>query len=601
MEKAIKNKVRKVKKVIKRIIPRNMMKIAMKCYVKFHKKLASYAINKKKWKMAVKHFHYIYKSHPKKLSANDFLHYYEALQKENQNKKAMAVLEKAVKLYPKNKKVIILLSDLYIKKKEWKKAAALLIKLLEMNNKNIPIKVYTNLATAYRHLKLIDRAVYVLQEGIRQNPESLKLLNQYLNILIEQNEWQSSIDIFEYILKLRTEKPTLDDLLQLSMFYQIVGNHEKGNEIFEELQSSYSDDIQKDELGYRKLVLLDNGESRIEFYKNLQKTNKVILTFDSISVLWDQPSFGFKLLHSQGYDIIAVRKKRKDSYYQDLSLENYVDAVSSLVDGYSDKVAYGYSIGAYAVLYYTSKLNCRILAISPRLSVHPLYGKKGKIKKHKLLHSVSHYYNADINPVILYDPHNGQDNKYIHKGLLPFYPNAQLLEIPYAGHGIAPYFLQIGILKDFVLSFVKDGQVMKYDKSLKVNSGIYYWNLGRWCLRHNKLRWANDLSKKALLLGPTDKYAVKLRIDILFKLGKYDEAIEFVAKTSELDPNNIEIRKFMIDVYIEKKDLILAEKELKNLIEIFGEKPVLKGRGKNIEKARKLLIQDNVNPIENIG
>lgn len=47
------------------------------------------------------------------------------------------------------------------------------------------------------------------------------------------------------------------------------------------------------------------------------------------------------------------------------------------MESYRDKIAYGFSLGAYGALYYTSPVNCRILALSPRLSIHPQsqYGK----------------------------------------------------------------------------------------------------------------------------------------------------------------------------------------------------------------------------------
>src|SRR5699024_3073764 len=213
------------------------------------------------------------------------------------------------------------------------------------------------------------------------------------------------------------------------MLKQITRNSEQAKNIFNEVLNNYQEEIGQDEEEYRKIILYDNGKSRIEFYKNLKRTNKVVLTFDSLNMVWENPSFGFKLLLRQGVDVIALRKKKKKIYHQDLSQEDYIEAVSVLADGYQDKIAYGFSLGAYSALYYATNLNCRVLALAPRLSIHPIYGKgKNRVSKHEFKHNISNNYNDQINPIIVYDPKDKLDSTYVKKELVQKFPNARLIK-----------------------------------------------------------------------------------------------------------------------------------------------------------------------------
>src|SRR5699024_11124607 len=147
-----------------------------------------------------------------------------------------------------------------------------------------------------------------------------------------------------------------------------------------------------------KLTIFDNGETRIDFYKSPKETKKVIVTFDSIYMKWDNPPFGFKLLSEQNIDIIAVQKKHKKIYHQDLSLEDFVEVVGDLVKKYQYKYSYGFSLGGYSALYYTGVFDFRILALAPRIPIHPVYGQKKEIGTAPFLHQLSLKSNENLEP-----------------------------------------------------------------------------------------------------------------------------------------------------------------------------------------------------------
>src|SRR5699024_5202925 len=246
-------------------------------------------------------------------------------------------------------------------------------------------------------------------------------------------------------------------------------------------------------LGYRKMILFDNGESRIEFYKKLKYVNQVVVTFDSINMVWENDPFSYKFISKKDVDIIAIRKRYKKTYQQDLSQESFVQATETVSDKYADKVAYGFSLGAYNALYYASLINCRILSLSPRLSIHPKYGRKNVIPKYDFKDNISLPYDEKATPLIVYDSKNVVDNTYIK----------------YGSHGMAPNLLRMGQLKEFVESTL-DNKIPRYNRKLRVNSNIYYRRLSAECLKHKKYNWALNLVNKSLELLSTDIYAINL-------------------------------------------------------------------------------------------
>jgi len=448
------------------------------------------------------------------------------------------------------------------------------------------IKAYTNLALAYRKLGAFGKSESVLKRGLKVSPNNKKIRNQYAVIAIHMKRWTIAIKrLEENCLLYDQHSIPITMLIRLAMLYKIVGIYEKSDSLMQTLIDEYPHQIKDDKKGFRKFTLFDNGESRIEYYKKLQKTDKVIITFDSINMVWKNPPFAFKLLSQQDVDIIAVRKRRKKTYQQDLSQEDFVDTVGVLVEGYRERIAYGFSLGAYAALYFSSLLNCRILAISPRLSIHPKYGRKNVINKFDFKHDLSHNYNSKIAPIIVFDPKNTLDNNYVNQELIQTFPEAVLIKIPYGGHGMAPHLLKMGLLKEFVLAAI-NGEIPKYDRSKKAKSSIYFRLLGQACLNHNKIKWAMNLANRSLEMLPTDKLAIKLKVNILKGMKQYDTAIEYVKGVIEYLPNILDIKVLLIDLYIEKGDLTKAKNELDITKSKFGDSRILFKRDEIIQEKK---------------
>ena len=261
-----------------------------------------------------------------------------------------------------------------------------------------------------------------------------------------------------------------------------------------------------------KEILFNNNETSAEYY---YKPNSEILfiTFDSVNILIEHEPFGLKFLRTLDVDILSFRKRKKQGY-SDFSYEAFYDIVKDILPKYKRKIAYGFSLGAYAALYYTSRIDCEIFAIAPRIPAHPIYGTK---EKNKLVfnHDLGLRFNDKIEPIIAYDPQNWLDNNYFKNEIEPNFPKLKLIKSDYAGHKVAQHYVQMHVLKKMVYDLYL-GNTVGYDKKLRFNSVQYLSILSEICFKRKKYKWAYDISVKALGLCKNDKRAnlVKYKLEV---------------------------------------------------------------------------------------
>ncbi|MFA8439503.1 tetratricopeptide repeat protein [Pueribacillus sp. YX66] len=534
--------------------------------------LVDLAMREKKWKLAIQQWERILEIKAGKLKEQAFLRYSSALQNDKRLNDAEKILFIGLKTYPKSEKILHALANHLSNQKKWKAAATVWQSLLEFRDRGLVLNAYRNLAFVYIKLYDYQKAEAVLQDGLQKFPNNKKLRLLSVDNAIYRLKWSEALQRIEETISLYEKRAPMNLYIKASVVNQIAGSVHKANQFCNYVLENYKERLSKDKKGYRKFVIFNNGETRIEFNKKLQRTETIVITFDSLNMVWKNPSFAFKLLSRQNVDILAVRKKRPKSHHQDLSIEEFKKAVHPMIRNYHQKVAYGYSLGGYCALYYGSSIDrCTILSLAPRLSIHPRYGKPEEIEKFKFKHSLKLPSNLSVNPIIAYDPKQKMDNTFVKEEIVQAFPNAELVEIPYGGHGIAPHLLRMGQLKEFVLTVVNDNEIPKYNRKKKIKSNIYFRVLGQACLRRNKLKWAMALAERSLELLPTDKYGIKLKVNVLKRMGRSEDAIQYLKSAIKLVPKSLDIRESLIDLYLQIEDFNLAEKEINKAVKDFGE------------------------------
>lgn len=555
---------------------------------KIHQSLASFYFEAKEYKKAIKHYEFLMQTKGKKFKKlTVYLNCAQSYEKIKEINKAIESLEKGLEVHPKQVKIKRKLISLYSKVKKIQKAIKLVLEYIDENEEKLTSKDLLQFSSVYNLSRQYEKSDYLLRKAIEKDKENVKLWMAYVETAVMRFKWQLALERISETLKLKEITKTDEFELEFkrAMLNQVLGNVKESKTQYQTIFLKYKDLIEKDKEGNRKIILFDNGESRIEFYKKMDSVDQIIISFDSLHMDWNEPAFGYVLLKKQSIDIIAVRKRKKSTYQQDLTQEDFINTVAPLAEQYSDRLAYGHSLGGYLSLYYASNIKkCRILSLAPRLSIHPVYGRKTKHDTKEFLHNLSNNYNANIEPIIVYDPRDRVDGKYVHEELLAKFPNSILVKMPYGGHGIARHLLRMGELKNFILTVI-EGDIPKYNRKLKHKSGNYCRLLARKCLSHNKLNWADQLSCRALELLPSEKYAIKMRVDVLVALDRNQEAIEVAKKAFKKAPKNLYKQLIYIDCLLKNKDLLQAEYQLSKAKEKHGETNGIKDREMKLKES----------------
>lgn len=529
---------------------------------KLNIELAKIFMNKQEWDKAYRYWKKAFKNKKRNIPLEIFLGLATSLKMKNNYKKSKQISQQGLDLFPNAIKLKLNIVDIAFLEKKFSQALLYLEEITKNYNGNPPAHIYLKISLANRKLNNLDEAKEVIEKSISEYPDSQKLLNEYSQVLIKQYKWKEAKLSIEDLITRFPGKATVKEYMSLAVINQILGNHKQAEDIFLGVfnHPNYYDKNKKTS-DFLKFTLFDNGESRIEFYKQVKRTTTVCVTFDSINITWNQKSFGFDFLLKQGVDILAVRKKEKNTYQQDLSLEDFYSTTNKLVQYYSKKVAYGFSLGGYSSLYYGASIGCDILSLSPRNSAHPIYGK---LPDEEFNHTLSHKVNVNLSPVIAYDPKNSMDKRYIENDLKDSYPNAIFLKFPYVGHRIAPFFLHVGILQDIVRRIINGDTIPNYKNVPKKNSHQYLRVLGNECLRRKKYKWAFSLGKRAVELAPNNKPANRLKIRSLLSVGKYTEALYAAKFAYDNIPKSNDFKSLFIDTMLKANLLLNVKQKLKD-------------------------------------
>lgn len=249
-------------------------------------------------------------------------------------------------------------------------------------------------------------------------------------------------------------------------------------------------------------LLLDDEAFRIELHAHSAGSETVVLTFDPIMWRLDMRPFGVDFLLRSGVDVICVRKK-EENFYQPLTRERLAALLAPVLGRYRRRLAYGSSLGAYAVLYYCAEGFDMVISSSPRISAHPVHGIEHWQRKVRFRHERLDPSSPGRSPaVIFYDPKDVQDRGFVEEEIRPAWPQARLVPIPYAGHPANQFLAEIGYITPCVRALLQGQPLPPLTRRDKARSGMYHQVLAQACLQRRRLRWALLLGERAMQLSP---------------------------------------------------------------------------------------------------
>jgi hypothetical protein len=291
-------------------------------------------------------------------------------------------------------------------------------------------------------------------------------------------------------------------------------------------------------------VVYEDEHILMEWSRRTPAASTIAVTFDPILVDPGQPAYAASFLHKAGIDTLCVRKK-SEHFYQPLSRERFDGVALPVLARYRRRLAYGSSLGAYAVLYFCAHGFDEVISSSPRVSAHPRFGRPHWQKRVTFRHEFFDPERpATSGATVFYDPHDTTDRHFVDEELRPAWPQARFIAVPYAGHPANQFLSEIGFIAPFVSAVVKGGTPPVLERRhAKRRSFTYHHVLGAACLRHGKARWAEALCRRALAMKP-DLVAVKLTFgQTLLALGRIDEAEPLLKEFQQAYPQDGDARQ----------------------------------------------------------
>lgn len=316
-------------------------------------------------------------------------------------------------------------------------------------------------------------------------------------------------------------------------------------------------------------TLVDAAGLRIDYVRSPANNGTLAFTFtERTNRIIDRQGFAESVLLGLGFDVIAV-KASVDVWYDHLTdahLEEVEAGILASDRNYTERVAYGSSMGAYAAIRFARSLACdRVLALSPLYDIRLDWERRWHvdvkgIRQERMM--AEEYISPNCIYCLAFDPKN-QDVRHIELYKKIISPAMlRLIEAPYAGHPVGYFLNQIGELKSLVHAVLVDGDVDKFCGRRFENKGqshLYLFWLADACLRRRKPRWALAFNLRAESMAPANAEYRRQQCMIYMALGRVQEALRVGRVAIEMAPSHTAFEKYFERVVAESGSAALPK------------------------------------------
>ena len=257
-----------------------------------------------------------------------------------------------------------------------------------------------------------------------------------------------------------------------------------------------------------------------------------IPTLDSFSKGQDN-IFSYEFLKSNKVNVLSIAPLEENSWYRDAALFCFLKSISRAISSFPVRVGYGSSMGGYGAATFAGVLGLnRLLLLNP---ISTLDCNKAPFERR--FKSIQHDWEGEYSDAsevkqegcLIYDPLCREDRLHAQR----FKENIRLIPLIGAGHNTPKLLLDMGVLKELVLTYIDKGEV-NIDLKKRRNCVFYYKNLlnSRWLtesrariinaylnffVHKNELRYIASFSNKELY--DMEQSAIKLAEDNEYKLA----------------------------------------------------------------------------------
>jgi hypothetical protein len=174
----------------------------------------------------------------------------------------------------------------------------------------------------------------------------------------------------------------------------------------------------------------------------------------------DKAGFGETFLTKYGFDAVHVIC-RDNQWYQYADIRAALDAAAARTALYRNRVAMGWSMGAYAAINFSEDLGVsRVIAVSPQFSVDPIkvdFETRWRRERAAITFRqdlIDSHTGDGAEVCVIYDDLHSLDRRHVEL-IRNHLPNLRELRLPGSGHPAGSVLLTLGILSTSVVRLIE--------------------------------------------------------------------------------------------------------------------------------------------------
>lgn len=442
---------------------------------------------------------------------------------------SLALTQQVVKQKPNDEQALMLMAALYSSLKLYPKAIEYYQKALVVNQENEDASLY--LGALYAETKQFEKAVAHFEKMLAGTEDQEHTIHYYLARVHLESDKKSSNKKVEYHLQKAIEKKPsfIEALMTLGAFYASLGQEEKGLKLYEDYQKKYGPSVRIAEVLAQTYLEVEDYDSA---YEQLE-----ILEAQGEDQLNTKLKMALILVEKKMFDQSSAKLKEILKEVPDSDRARfYLAAIYEQTQQVDQAVAEYGRIPAESTYYSDSVIHAAYLLKAEKRLEDAVELVEKSIQKKDSEASFYSLYASLLNE----QKKAPQAVKIMEDAKKKFPANLQVLFY------LGTLYDAVGKKEQLIQTMQS---VLEKDPShvQALNYVAYTWADGG-----ENLIEAESYARKAVELEPKDGYILDTLGWVLFKQGKYSEALKFLEAAHRVAPHVPIIAEHLGDVYVKQ-------------------------------------------------
>jgi tetratricopeptide (TPR) repeat protein len=442
---------------------------------------------------------------------------------------ALALTQEVVREKPQDQQGLFLMAALYSSLKLYHKAIEYYQKVLVLNPENEDANLY--LGALYAETKQFDKAVLHFEKMLAATEDQEHTIHYYLaRVHLESEKAGSNKKVEFHLQRAIDKKPSfIEALMTLGAYYASLGQEEKGLKLYEDYQKKYGPSVKVAEVLAQTYLEIEDYDAA---YEQLE-----ILEAQGEDQLNTKLKMALILVEKKMYEPSSAKLKEILREVPDSDRARfYLAAIYEQTKQVDQAVAEYGRIPADSSYFNDSVIHSAYLLKSEKRLSDAVELVEKSMKKKESEASFYSLYASLLNE----QKKANQAVKIMEDAKSKFPQNTQVLF--YLGTLYDAVGNKEQLVKTMQSVLEKDPQHVQ-----ALNYVAYTWADG-----NENLEQAESYARKAVELEPKDGYILDTLGWVLFKQGKYSEALKYLEAAHKVAPHVPIIAEHLGDVYVKQ-------------------------------------------------